>query len=501
MYLYDSSPRFFAYYSKPENFVEAMNNSQNASRYEDEFKREMLGTFQDAQALDNIVSAFGSLKNQIDTGGLIKKTRIKLSDNKKFPFSFALASKGLIRVAEYYSEELAKDFPNLFNQDGRYKSDETMVAGVVPNELVDSVQLADFKSAFFTKINGKEYTLRQQQKGTAKMLLLHPWVELKQGEDGMYYTDPSVVGDFSLSFSSTFKKSYLEMPKAGGNAKAIDIYIPLDYLNSEPQIRITSAIPLLLAYDFLTKARIKVRISVIRPIVAEYKKTSRSRAENSSSIVGIVIKDYTDPMDWNKIANGRANFDLLSSLTEANARLRIEENNLDSLDASASHLMYNNEQMLQEEFARYKNFLYEQVEKGKVKSKLVPKALMMTFSTAGLLYQTFDQSIVDAKMNGTQNRTLELIESNFFEILDTQDIYFNSKPQEVVKRIWTRFQNQGKSSRDLKNYVNRLLGKMYRDFVPKGGQYESSPEEIDKSNKDYTEKLNQYAKAYQNLGI
>jgi hypothetical protein len=291
------------------------------------------------------------------------------------------------------------------------------------------------------------------------------------------------------------------MPKAGGNAKAVDIYIPLDWVSTRPEIRITSAIPLLLAYEFLNKARIKVRISVIRPIVAKFQKTANSRSEYSSSIVGIVVKDYTDPMDWNKIANGRANSSLLSSLTIANAQLRMEENNLDSLNSAASYLMYDNEQMLQNEFARYKNFLYEQVEKGKVKSKLVPKALMMTFSTEGLLEETFDQSIVDAKMNGTQNRNLELIESNFFEILDTQDIYFNSKPQEVVKRIWTRFQNQGKSSRDLKNYVNRLLGKMYRDFVPKGGQYESSPEEIDKSNKDYTEKLNQYAKAYQNLGI
>ena len=499
MYLDNLSPRFFSYYSKPESFSQAMRSE--AVPYVNQFESEMLGTFSNQNDLDRIVSLFNTLKNEVDTGGAFKKTRIKLSDNKKFPFSFALASKGLIRVAEYYSKEIADNFPSRFNQSGLAKTDETMVKGVVPTELVKSIKLKNEKSGFYITIDGKDYVLRQQQKGTAKMLELHPWVELVEGDDGMFYTKPSIVDDFSLAFSSTFKKSYLEMPKAGGNARAVDIFLPLDWVNTSPDVRITSAIPLLLAYEFLQKAKIKVRISVLRPIVAKFQRRRNTSSEYSSSIVGIVIKDFTDPMDWNKIANGRANVRLLSSLTEGNAELRKKENGIFSLNAKASHLMYDDEVMLQQEFGRYKNFLYESEKLGKIKTKLVPKPLMITFSTEGLLSETFSKRVVDSKINGNPDYTMKLIESNFHEILDTVDIYYNAKPQEVVRRIWKRFQDLGLPSLDLKNYINRLLGKMYRDYTPKQGQYASSQEEIDKADKDYKMKVSQYAQAFQNIGI
>lgn len=459
--------------------------------------------YPDTNSLVRYIENYQAFRDKIDSGGAFKKQKLKLSEDKRFLFSFSLASKGLIRVAEYYNEEIAKKYPRMFNSIGKEKDDETMVAGVVSLDRVESVVLANGQTKFFIKID-KEYPLRQQQKGTAKMLQIHPSAILKQTDEGMFYTEPSFYNDFSLVFSSTFKKSYIEMPKKGGSARAVDIYVPFDMMVMSLESRILPSIPLILATEYLTQAKIKVRLNITRPIISQDMKGSMV------SIMGFPIKDFSDPLDWNKLAVLRGMSRSGSVTTEINAFINnfnqgnIEEETLsrgqiqksvNSKGAYADYLLYNEENELQEEFGRYKNWFRKEVEEGRIKSKLVDKPLMLTFSTEDLLGRSFDIAKFEQYPN-----VLREVQNKFFEILDSVDIYYNEKESDVVKRILKRFEDNNLSSTDAKNYVQKLIGRMYRDYEPRSGLYASSPEELEKADEKYRTKTIKMAQAFKSLG-
>lgn len=211
------------------NRRDEISNLERASQTSDVFP----ATYPDFSELNEFIEKFNEYSAKIDSGGAFEKQRLKLSEDKRFLFSFSLASKGLVRVPEYFSEDIAKKFPTMFNSVGKQATDETMVAGVVDINLVQNFPMPKGKQFFFIKVDGVEYPLRQQQKGTGKMLQINPSAKLIEGDDGMFYTDPSTFGDFSLTFSSSFKKSYIEIPKSGGKGRYVDLYIPFDMLNSE----------------------------------------------------------------------------------------------------------------------------------------------------------------------------------------------------------------------------------------------------------------------------
>lgn len=512
----DSSPRVFSYYSSLDDLFEtykqkgqeeiSRGNNSPQSYNDKNFKNFVPDLYPNTTELVSLIENFSSFKDSIDSGGAFKKSRIKLSEDKRFMFSFSLASKGLIRVPEYYSDDIAKKFPKMFNSIGTAKDDPTMVAGVVDSNIVESRPLANGQTYFFVNID-KEYPLRQQQKGTAKMLEINSSAVLTQNDGGMFFTEPSFYGDFSLVFSSSFKKSYLEMPKEGGNAPAVDIYVPFDMYN-DLLTKIVPAIPLILASEFLMRARIKVRINVMRPILVNYNTMS-------SSIVAFPIKDFSDPIDWNKLAVLRGIKDAGKLVTEANAY--INQSNMGvyapysmnqmgirtdlmgrPYSSYADYMMYDDEEMLQEEFGRYKNWFRKEVEEGRIKSKLVEKPLMLTFSTSGLLGASFDL----AKPEDYPDK-VEKIENAFFEILDSVDLYYNKKEGEVVRRILKRFEQKDPTSAGSasKSYIVKLLGKIYRDYEPKSGVLASSPEELQKANENYTMKLKKVSEEFKKLGI
>jgi hypothetical protein len=453
--------------------------------------------------LTEVVEKFNEYKQKIDSGGAFKKTRIKISEDKRFTFSFALASKGLIRLPEYYNEQIAQKYPTLFNSTGQAATDENMVAGVVDINQVQSKPLKD-GTYFYIIVDNVEYPLRQQQKGTGRMLQLNPLAILLEADDGMYYTMPSFFGDFSLSFSSTFKKSYLEMPKEGGEGRAVDIYVPYDMITGLSN-RITPSVPLLLATEYFTQAKIKVRLNIMRPISI--------RSINYGYIVSIVtvtVKDFNDPIDWNKIAVLRGEFSAGQAITEMNAAIfGVEKKEYSNSGEIANYrngyagsgcngeILYDFEDQLNQEFGRFKNFLRQEVNEGRIKTKLVEKPLMMVFSTQGLLGTEFSQQIIDDVNNSSSIR----IRQNFNELIDMVDMFYNTKIGDVVKRVAKRFEEQGKSSLELKNYLYRLVAKLYRDLEPRTGVYASTQEELEKADANYKETISKLEKEFQKRGI
>ena len=196
--------------------------------------------------------------------------------------------------------------------------------------------------------------------------------------------------------------------------------------------------------NFLTQAKIKVRLNITRPIITELGNT------RVVSIIGFPIKDFSDPIDWNKLADLRGMGNSGTIATRINAFINNYKNNVidgrgnsrsvSSSGAYASYLLYNDENNLQSEFGRYKNWFREEVKEGRIKSKVVDKPLMITFSTEDLLYESFDIN------NFNQYpRAIRKIQDKFFEILDSVDIFYNAKELEVAKRILKRYEDNGEN--------------------------------------------------------
>jgi len=130
-------------------------------------------------------------------GGSKDKSRIVTTDKPQGIFDFSLASKGLYRVPEYYSEKLAQEKPN------RFAEYETL-SGIVPPNFVQQRNLLGIRQFYFIDEDGKEYICQQYQKGT---------VAIKDNVKGA-----------KLKFATNTKKVYLKFKRQGGKVNYVEIY-------------------------------------------------------------------------------------------------------------------------------------------------------------------------------------------------------------------------------------------------------------------------------------
>jgi len=513
----------FAYYKNINRFKEAVketynrvgsvsgsalngdNNVISTAFFRDidgNFDSTIPNTYPNRTQLDRFIKKFDEFKGKIDTGGAVKKARIKFTEDSRNTFSFSLAAKGLRREVEYYSEELALDNPDKFTLMPLYSDDETIVAGIVPAVFTASIEVAGVTYFTYTDENtGKKYDLRQQQKGTAKMTLLEPSFKVIVGEDGIYRTEPtfSEKFKFSLKFYSVVKKSFLEYERVGGgNASAVDIYIPYDMVSGGVDTRMTPAAPIIMAAEYLAKAKIKLRLNIMR-IITTKKAYQRQKPKGVTCLV-VCIKEFNEPLDWEKMSVLRGLENVGQMFTELNAYVMGNDpNSTICVSPYADFIVYDDEEMFQEYFYRFKNWLYGQVESGQLDIKLVEKPLMIGLSTGGLLGQNF--------ITDNEPARDDLIEEKFFEIIDSVNTFYNEDINSVVKLVMERYtrkyplETQKEVATRTKDYLRKMCNRIYNKYVPKDPVYESSAEEIEKMNKDYAQKITQLSKATQKYGV
>jgi hypothetical protein len=513
-YFDPNDQRWFSFYknvdeldSKYQEIIETVSAENNVlDESLSERERSIPSIYPLSTELNSLIQTFTEFKDEIDSGGSFKKAKLKLSEDKRFTFSFSLASKGLFRIPEYFSEELAKEHPNAFNSTGLAATDPTMVEGVVNPDFVETIQLAQGQVYFMLKYNDKEYPLRQQQKGSAYILKNNPTATLSMENSSMFYAIPSAYDKVNLAFSSSFKKSYIEMPKQGGQGRAVDIYIPYDLRSDNENIntRMTSTIPLILAAEYFMQSRIKVRLNIVRPIG----KITRNNGRVSIFSV-FTIKDFDDPIDWNKMAILRGIYDVSGLISKMSSAIVGVKNNeiagrtyeISNLFASNNSrgrdfMTYNDEQELQLEFARFKNWMYEQVEKGELNTKLVDKPLMLILPTTDLLGIRFSTDSV-----APYTRAGMTIRNRFNELLDMVDLYYNPKASQVISRIEKRFTEEGFNTIELKNYLNFLAGRLYRDNYPRSGVYSTPTEELEKLDEKYLKTIQSIKTTLESKGL
>ena len=486
------SNRLFGFYSSYEELETLFNQAlkridekklePNQQAFFDNIKVDINTIFPYPELLENILKTFEELSYQTDTGGMFDKQRLKISDDQRNLFSFGLAALGLQRVPEYYSAEIASVFSAGFGP----SSDPTVVPGIVDPNLVQTTKLPGDRVFYWAVIEGKEYSLIQQQKGSQYILNHNPNAKLIT-DSGMPHAVPISFKDVKLAFTSTNKKSYVELPRQGGKSPAVDLYIPIDLFAEKVQERIASAMPLILAAQYFMQAGIQVRISMTRAYIKKKPRT----AQYTSYFSAVQIKDFSDPIDWSRIMTMRTifNIGLRSSVMAAlvmNEANKTIGNNYKMLDNSAVNqanvdvITYNYPSLYQEEFGRFKNWMFEQSQSGKISVPLVDKPLMISMDTKGLLKAKIGRSDIEQK-----SLVFKTVENKFYLLLDVVNMYFNKKTDEVIKQISERLREQGISNYDQKTYLISIAGQLYRDSYPIDGVFASAPEEIESSDQKY----------------
>ena len=184
-------------------------------------------------------------------GGSKDKSRIVTTDKPQGIFDFSLASKGLYRVPEYYSEKLAKEKPD------RFVEYDTL-SGIVPPNFVQQRNILGIRQFYFIDEDSKEYVCQQYQKGT---------VAIKDNVKGA-----------KLKFATNTKKVYLKFKRQGGKVNYVEIY-SLFYYTS-----VTAAegfalrhLPAIMVCQYFESLGIKCRFYPTRFVVLGSDRTIREK--------------------------------------------------------------------------------------------------------------------------------------------------------------------------------------------------------------------------------
>lgn len=377
-------------------------------------------------ALETSIDSFDALFSKIDMGGAFEKSRLIITDDKRGIFDFGLASKGLYKPQEYFSEILAKDLPYEF---------PTLNSGVVP---FDSIYIDKMNQFWYKSFNnGQTYLMNSQQEGTRA-------VELK-------------VPNAKLKFKTKTKKAYVMFKKKGGKAKFVDLYIGASVpysLSFEGML--AKILPLLLVARYLETSGIKTRINTMRIF----------ENGNDTFCFAYPIKQFGEDLDFNWIAINNADprwfrwnmWKYLSALSKETY----------NVDTTGSGTAINGGSKLYETFNRFKNWKIEETEKG-------------NFQDLGIDYNLMITGGLENPTNNISSQQQE-IEEEFYRILDVVDYQFN-EPKKASTRIYDRLTEKGYGKDIIKKFITDALESAYS--YPQKGQYATPRKTQDKIDEDF----------------
>ena len=298
---------------------------------------------------------------KLNLGGETEKSKLITTDKPTGIFDFSLASLGMYKVPEYYSEKLKLEQPDKFKE-------FELPSGVVPSNLVKK---DDF--GYFYEDNQERFDCVIRQKGKTAI------------EEG--------IPNSRLKFATSNRKVYLTYKRNKGKVKYVEIY-SLFYFTSlsgdlEYAIR---HIPALMVAEYLETIGVKVRFYMTRFVTptSNYAKVKFQLKESNNG--------YHLPM-WDKNKNNKVTtlfiqpiivkefgqeFDksLGFALTQYDSqRLYDTIANEAQLKEATSYRIYGDPDRQQDEYwegiERYRNKYKEYVGKGIFKSKeVLPEAML-----------------------------------------------------------------------------------------------------------------------------
>lgn len=437
---------------KEENAKRLSNNNfytinQGSRADQTKFKKKV--DYEDKPKLFKLLDELETAIEEIEMGGETKKDRMIITSDERGIFSFGLASRGLFRPVEYFSQELADEMPNLFKD---------KPSGIVPNELVQSIKIFNEIQFWYEEPDTKKrYQLTQQQEGTREVNLGNKKQKV---------------------FRTTTKKSYVLFPKKTGKARLVDIYIPL-----HQDIKLEHIIPILLVIKYLQKQNIATRIVSTRMVLV-----------NGERVVwSIPVKEYEEDVDYNKIALRTEDNDWWKAVANAVRTIRNwESKSINGKEYGGYEV--GGESDYNDIFSRYKNWYFQELDKGNLPPLRIDKKLILF----GRAYNRTKEGMITAffKMLDTVDLQFNKEEKCFQKIYRRQvtrelDIYYSQlirdKNVSITEREEKIKTKKKQLTQNFRNYVIKLLTDTY--LYPEDGNYAEIKENIIQYDKEYDQKI------------
>jgi hypothetical protein len=376
--------------------------------------------FIDQPALSGVLENTKELFATIDLGGAFKKDRLVATAKAIGVFSFDLASKGLYRPMEYYSEEL----------------DETVDPNLV-KRIKDGVFVTE------RKIRGggtKTYFLKQQQTGTAcvnkKTHYANELIAEGYSKKEAHDKANKKFKGCKIKFATRTKKVYLTRlgkvlsAEKQGKDRFVDVFVTIGGSGGQDAKEIIyNVLPSMLLAYFLDRANIKVRIIGLDQGSRSFDYGKRYY------ITGYLVKDYGDELNWNRVAKLTSDPRMFRWTMFKNSLINWTAFEPNDNSSNIGGVIYADtyRKMLE----RYKRWYIEQTKNNSLRNENTRLMLASQYVAGGS-----EQRMVDGAIE------------EFFRLIDAVDLEYNGA-KIALPRIRDREQ---KLNNDLNTIRQRLMG-------------------------------------------
>jgi hypothetical protein len=200
---------------------------------------------------------FESAPFKLNLGGETEKSKLVATEKSIGVFDFSLASKGLYKLPEYYSGQLAIDFPEKFK-------DYELPSGVVPANLVKQREVFGEREFYYEDSDGV-FVCEIRQKGQTAV------------DDGLEGA--------KLKFATRSKKVFLTYKRNKGKVKYVEIYSLFYYTNLVGDLQYAIRhIPAIMIADYLEKMGVMTRIYMTRFVQLDDNKTLRATTDKGVNL-------------------------------------------------------------------------------------------------------------------------------------------------------------------------------------------------------------------------
>jgi len=437
-----------------------------------------------------------NIKTLINLGGLYKYDKIEITEDTRGVFDFGLASLGLYRPIEFYSEELKEDIKKGDTKDPFQV--EGLVFGVINPNRVDKKIVGDTVFFIFNH-NSKQYFCEKRQRGATSVFnTFEDKCYLKENQDGIIITYDlsnrekvfNGIGSVRLKYASSNKKSYLIYSKKDDSVKNVDIFMPVNFIGHvNDSSRGLFLLPAYLIAETLEQYGIQSRISALRTgsdkgtlvtVSIPVKEYEESCKEAFESIYALLSTDayagnffaFFKVMAGNEGIQAPSTYDVSSAFSEVDYHNRVHMNST---------------------LQRYKNWTEENKNQSFVNTKVSNKNFQFALNTTG-------NDVADDDV--TYDNILDYIHDIFYtfyyymdflaiEMLPMSDflpsIYKRITEDITFNKIFERPKNKTEIIDLLRIYVIGILVEKYQ--VVASGSYSDSQQQIELKERTFKEKV------------
>jgi hypothetical protein len=489
------------------NFIEETRNKPNPNGYERSALAYVAGSnYDNFKSFTNFINTpskqftkikevsktlVENIKTLVNLGGLYKNDRIIVSEDTRGIFDFGLASLGLFRPIEFYSQKLQEDIKkgtieNPFKFEG-------LEAGVVNPDKVNKKIIGGL-TFFIFKHMDKEYDCEKRQRGATKVFnSFSNECFLKPNDDGIiltyYLTDQNKVYNgkdgIRLKYASTNKKSYLIYNKKDDSVKNVDIFMPINYISRvNNSSRALLLFPAYLVSATLEQYGIQSRICAMR----------LGSDNNTQITVSIPVKDYEESTteSFDKIygllstSNAPASFFAFFKIMAENEGIQAKPTKY-KYD-NFQEIKYKHRDYINNMMQRYKNWCEANKDKDFVDTKVVNPNFQFGLNT-------IDYDIADSDIS--YQNILEYLHQIFYsfyyymdflaiEMIDMvefeKSIYKRITEDVTFRKIYSVPSSKQEIKDLMRSYTIAILVEKYK--VVTGGSYSDTPEQI-KTKEDF----------------